>query len=86
MPELGIIGYERSGKTSLFNAVTGGQHPVGFNTHEDAHLGVVKVPDDRLDQLSALYRPKKHTSADLQYVDFPGAGFGADPCCPRLRE
>ena len=77
MLELGIIGFERSGKTSLFNAVTGAEHAVGFSTHQDAHLGVVKVPDERLDQLSALYRPKKHTPADLQYVDFPGAGFSS---------
>ena len=76
MPELGIIGFERSGKTSLHNAVTGADHAVGFTTHTDPHLGVVKVPDTRLEQLSALFTPKKTTPADLQYVDFPGAGFG----------
>jgi GTP-binding protein YchF len=76
MPELGIIGFERSGKTSLHNAVTGADHEVGFTTHSDPHLGVVKVPDTRLDQLSVLFTPKKTTPADLQYVDFPGAGFG----------
>ena len=76
MPDLGIIGFERSGKTSLFNAVTGGQHPVGFQTHQDPHLGVVKVPDDRLDRLAALFQPKTTTPADLRYVDFPGVGFG----------
>jgi GTP-binding protein YchF len=78
MPELGIIGFERSGKTSLFNAVTGAAHDVGFLTHQDPHVGVVKVPDARLDRLSAMFEPKKHTLADLQYVDFPGAGFGGD--------
>lgn len=76
MPDIGIIGFERSGKTSLFNAVTGAEHPVGFATHHDPHIGVVKVPDERLDQLSALYKPEKTTPADVQYVDFPGAGFG----------
>ena len=76
MPDLGIIGFERSGKTSLFNAVTGAGQPVGFATHQDPHVGVVKVPDKRLDQLSAMYQPKKTTPADLRYVDFPGAGFG----------
>ena len=76
MPDIGIIGFERSGKTSLFNAVTGAEHPVGFATHQDPHVGVVKVPDVRLDQLSAMYSPKKTTPADVQYVDFPGAGFG----------
>lgn len=76
MPDLGIIGFERSGKTSLFNAVTGANQPVGFATHKDPHLGVVKVPDERLEKLSEMFQPKKTTPADLRYVDFPGAGFG----------
>ncbi len=76
MTSLGIIGFERSGKTSIFNAVTSSHHEVGFQTHQDPHLGVVKVPDTRLDALSALFQPKKHTEATLEYVDFPGAGFG----------
>ena len=76
VPDFGIIGFERSGKTSLFNAVTGQACAVGFATHTDPHVGVVKVPDPRLDRLSALLEPKKTTPASLQYVDFPGAGFG----------
>ena len=80
MPDLGIIGFERSGKTSLFNAVTGGDHAVGFAAHQDPHIGVAKVPDERLDRLAVMFQPKKFTPADLRYVDFPGAGFdgGAD--------
>ena len=75
MPGLGIIGFERSGKTSLFNAVTGSEHAVGFATHQEPHVGVAKVPDARLERLSAMYRPKKTTPASLSYVDFPGASF-----------
>ncbi len=75
MPGLGIIGFERSGKTSLFNAVTGSEHAAGFATHQEPHVGVAKVPDPRLDRLSAMYRPKKTTPASLSYVDFPGASF-----------
>ena len=75
MPGLGIIGFERSGKTSLFNAVTGSEHAVGFATHQEPHVGVAKVPDARLDRLSAMYRPKKTTPASLSYVDFPGGSF-----------
>ena len=78
MPGLGIIGFERSGKTSLFNAVTGSEHAVGFATHQDSHVGVAKVPDDRLDRLSAMYRPRKTTPASLSYTDFPGAPFRGD--------
>lgn len=81
VPALGIIGVERSGKTSLLNAVTGSDHPVGFATHLKPHVGVVKVPDSRLDQLSAHLRPKKSVPAEMEYVDFPGAGFreGQEP-------
>ena len=95
MPGLGIIGFERSGKTSLFNAVTGSEHAVGFATHQEPHVGVAKVPDARLDRLSAMYRPKKTTPASLSYVDFPGASFrgavgpgggpGGDAGGPQLR-
>ena len=77
MPDLGIIGVERSGKTSLFNALTGADQPVGFATHQEPHLGMVTVPDERLERLSGLVRPKKTTPVALRYVDFPGAGFGA---------
>ena len=77
MTSLGIIGLERSGKTSLFNAVAGGHHEVGFQAHPDPHPGVIKVPDERLDQLTAMFEPKKHTEATLEYVDFPGARFGS---------
>ena len=78
MPEIGIIGFERSGKTSLFNAITGADRPVGFSTHVEPHVGVVKVPDERLDKLAALYHPKRTTYATLQFIDIPGAGFAAE--------
>lgn len=84
MPELGLIGFERSGKTSLFNAITGADHAVGFSTHAEPHVGVVRVPDERLERLAALYRPTKTTYATLQFSDFPGGGFRKD-AAPELR-
>ena len=84
MPELGLIGFERSGKTSLFNAITGADHAVGFSTHSEPHVGVVRVPDERLERLAALYRPVKKTYATLQFSDFPGGGFQKD-AAPDLR-
>ena len=75
MPELALIGFERSGKTTLFNALTGAARPTGYAAHSDPHAGVVEAADSRLDQLSALYKPKKHTPAALDLLDFPGAGF-----------
>ena len=75
MPTVALIGFERSGKTTLFNALTGASRPTGYAAHSDPHAGVVEAADSRLDQLSALYNPKKHTPAALDLLDFPGAGF-----------
>ena len=75
MPSVGLIGFERSGKTTLFNALTGADRPTGFSAHQDPHEGVVPAPDERLQRLSDLYHPRKTTPATLDVVDFPGAGF-----------
>ncbi len=75
---LGIIGLPQSGKTSLFNALTGGEAPVTAGGHgQDTHVAVVKVPDSRLDRLTEMFSPKKTTPAEVHYLDFPSAGFGA---------
>ena len=73
--QLGIIGLARSGKTTVFNAVTRGSAQVGaYSASSQPNVGVVNVPDERVDRLAALYRPKKTTYATIQYVDFPAAG------------
>jgi len=66
-----IVGLPGSGKTTVFNALTGGHAETGgFSGGRAApNVGVVKVPDARLDQLSALFHPKKTTPADVTYVD-----------------
>ncbi len=66
-----IVGLPGSGKTTVFNALTGGQAEVGgFSGGRAApNIGVVKVPDERLDRLSELFKPKKTTPADVTYVD-----------------
>lgn len=75
MTAVGLIGFERSGKTTLFNALTGAGRATGFSAHAAPHEGVVPAADERLSRLSALYRPRKHTPATLDLIDFPGAGF-----------
>lgn len=66
----GIIGLPLVGKTSLFQILT--------HAHLDAraahgvHVGVAKVPDERLDKLAALFKPKKITHATVEYVDVGG--------------
>ena len=66
-----IVGLPGSGKTTVFNALTGGAAETGgFSGGRAApNVGVVKVPDDRLEQLSALFAPRKTTPADVTYVD-----------------
>jgi len=73
--KLGIIGLARSGKTTVFNAVTRGSAQVGvYSSGSQPNVGVVSVPDERVDRLAAIYHPKKVTYATIQYVDFPAAG------------
>jgi GTP-binding protein YchF len=77
--ELGIIGKARSGKTSLFNAVTRGTAQVGaYSAGNEPNVGVVKVPDARVDALAEALHPKKITYAEIRWVDYPIGGFGAD--------
>jgi len=71
--KLGIIGLGRSGKTTIFNALTqrtGESVPPGG--HAVPALGTVSVPDARVDWLSGLYRPKKTTYAQVTYMDLQG--------------
>ncbi len=66
-----IVGLPGSGKTTVFNALTGGHAETGgFSGSRAApNLNVVKVPDERVDRLAALFKPKKTTYADVTYVD-----------------
>lgn len=66
-----IVGLPGSGKTTVFNALTGSHADTGgFSGGRAApNVGVVKVPDERVDRLSALFNPKKTTYADVTYVD-----------------
>jgi len=66
-----IVGLPGSGKTTVFNALTGGHAETGgFSGGRAApNVAVVKVPDERLDRLAALFRPRKTTYADVTYVD-----------------
>ncbi|HET6745010.1 MAG TPA: DUF933 domain-containing protein [Candidatus Limnocylindria bacterium] len=66
-----IVGLPGSGKSTVFNALTGAQAETGgFSGGRAApNVGVVKVPDARLDALSELFHPKKTTPADVTYVD-----------------
>jgi ribosome-binding ATPase len=76
---IGIVGLPNVGKSTLFNALSGASvlaanYP--FAT-KDPNVGVVPVPDERLDRLAALYKPKKTTHAALEFVDIAGLVKGA---------
>ncbi len=65
----GIIGLPQVGKTSLFKILTKVQVDAAHHNPREAHLGIAKVPDDRLDRLAALYNPKKLIHASVEYAD-----------------
>ena len=76
---IGIVGLPNVGKSTLFNALSGASvlaanYP--FAT-KDPNVGIVPVPDDRLEKLAALYQPKKTTHAALEFVDIAGLVKGA---------
>ncbi|MCR4439544.1 MAG: redox-regulated ATPase YchF [bacterium] len=75
---IGIVGLPLSGKTTLFNALTRGHVKVDsfLGAKEEAHVGVVKVPDPRLDFLAQLFQPKKVTATTVEYVDVAGLEKG----------
>jgi GTP-binding protein YchF len=73
--QLGIVGLPGSGKTTIFRALTGGTGSAGAYTAGgklEVHTAAVDVPDPRLDQLSALLRPKKTIYAKITYADIGG--------------
>lgn len=72
--DIGLIGLPNSGKTTIFNALTGRAAEV--TTYTDAaskpNIAVVDVIDERITRLSGMYRPQKTTYATVQFVDFAG--------------
>ncbi|MGC9397664.1 MAG: redox-regulated ATPase YchF [Anaerolineae bacterium] len=72
--DIGIIGLPTSGKTTIFNALTGGELPTMAASmgRLELHRATVNVPDERLEALSALYKPRKTTHAQVTYIDIAG--------------
>jgi hypothetical protein len=70
---LGIIGLPQVGKTTIFNALTRGNQPVTTSGGRfEVHTGVVDVPDERIDRLSGMFKPKKTIYAKVTYADIAG--------------
>ena len=76
--KLAIIGLSNSGKTTVFNSLTGQslEATIYPTTSGEPNVGVVKVPDPRLERLSAIFKPKKTTYATVEYIDYFGITKG----------
>ncbi len=71
----GIIGLPQVGKTSLFKILTKAKlEDRGYSNPKEVHLGMARVPDDRLEKLAALYQPKKTVFATVEYADVGAIG------------
>ncbi len=77
--QIGLIGVKYTGKTTLFNVITGAGVATGQGG-VDPHLAVGKVPDPRLNRLTELFQPKREIHTSVEWVDIPGfqAGIGTD--------
>src|SRR5712692_6813111 len=76
--KIGLVGLPKSGKTTLFNLLTGSTVPTSRydGGRAELHTGVARVPDARVDRLSALFSPKKTTYATFEVVDLAGIEKG----------
>src|SRR5881409_3252605 len=75
---VGIFGFPKVGKTTLYNTLTGSSVPTDAYAagKPETNIGVASVPDARLDRLSAMFRPKKTTHAKVEYLDIVGVEKG----------
>ena len=73
MLKIGIVGLNMVGKTTLFKILTHAHGDKLAAGKPEAHVGVVKVPDERLDRMIEMFKPKKHVYASIEYVDTPGS-------------
>ena len=82
--KIGLVGFPGSGKTTVFNALTGLAAETGYGAARGkTNLGVVKVPDARVDALAKIFEPKKKVYAEITFCDVavaasPGQGKGLD--------
>ena len=78
--KIGLIGLQNSGKTTIFNALTGLEAEVTSYSSQkiEPNMGVVQVEDERVEKLSTMYNPKKTIFATIEYIDFVGLTSNKD--------
>jgi GTP-binding protein YchF len=72
---IALFGFPLTGKSTVFSLLTGVEH-AAHTARGEVSIGIAKVPDPRLDHLSSIYRPKKHTPATVEYLDLAGIEKG----------
>ena len=84
MKRIGLLGLPQSGKSTVFEVVLQGAGVTATTAAGRDVVGVVRVPDQRVDRLSALYQPKKTVYAQVQFVDTAAAPQGKSSQGPDL--
>jgi ribosome-binding ATPase len=79
MERFGLVGLPNSGKSALFNALTGGNAPVAAHPYSttETTVGIAQVPDDRLDRLAVMSQSRKVVHATAEFVDIAGLQKGS---------
>lgn len=76
--QIGLVGLQFSGKTTLFNTLANVESVPGQQAKEEATVEVVKLPDSRLDECSKIFNPKKQVNATIEIFDTPGLKMSED--------
>ncbi|MGK9476071.1 redox-regulated ATPase YchF [Melioribacter sp. OK-6-Me] len=75
--QIGLVGLQYSGKTTLFNTLSNKESDPSIQK-EEAAIEVVKIPDERLDKLTEIFQPKKKVNATIEVFDIPGLKMSDD--------
>lgn len=76
--QIGLVGLQYSGKTTLFNTLTKTDESDAVSQSDKANLAVVKVPDERLDKVTVIFKPPKKVNATIEVYDIPGLRVSED--------
>ncbi|MCK4696088.1 MAG: 50S ribosome-binding GTPase, partial [Candidatus Cloacimonetes bacterium] len=82
--KIGLIGLQNSGKTTIFNALTGLEAEITSYSGQkvEPNLGIVEVKDPRISKLAQMYEPRKPIYTKIEYIDFVGLSEEVDHDVP----